>query len=199
MGLTLAQFALTTGASNSDAAKYHEFALEAMDRFHIAGPEQIAAFCATLGIESMHLTKMEEDLYYKDPERLAKIFRSRFDLDGDKVISPEEIAAAAPYCRNPKGLSMRLYNGFHGRGGIQLTWEKNYKLHGDRLGFDYVSKPDLLIQPQHAMLSAGSYWDLNDCNSVAGDMRAVTLKVNGPALMHLKERTALYKKALTHL
>jgi putative chitinase len=129
---------------------------------------------------------MEEGLYYRDAERLRKIFPSKFPT----------IESARPYCRMPKELSMKLYNGFHGRGGIQLTWEENYRTHGKKLGYDYVGSPNMLLLPKHAMLVSGSYWDSRDCNDVADDMDEVTLRVNGKARMHLAERIAYRNKAL---
>lgn len=187
MEITLEQFALATGATEENAQTYHEACLAAMARFEIdQTAERVSAFLATLSIESARLTTMEENLYYRDPARLSKIFPSKFRTAAD----------AEPYVRNPAALSMKLYNGFHGRGGIQLTWEKNYRIHGDRLGFDYVSNPTWLLAPDHAMLSAGSYWDLNKCNDVADDMDEVTLRVNGRARMHLAERIAQRDTAL---
>lgn len=194
--IKLAQFAVSTGSTETVAAVYHEHALAAMERFQIQEPPQIAAFCATLGIESAYLTQMEEGLYYKDAKRLCMLFRRVFDLDKDKVIDPEEIAYAEQFVRKPEKLSQVLYAGYHGRGGIQLTWEKNYRLHGDKLGFNYVLNPKMLTEPMHAMLSAASYIDEVKGNSVADNMDEYTLRVNGPARLHLAERIALRNKAL---
>jgi putative chitinase len=136
----------------------------------------------------MKLSKVEEGLYYKDPERLAKIYPRAFD----------NAAEAAPYARNPDGLGQLLYQGYWGRGLLQITWEKNYKAAGLALGFDYLSEPDLLLEPEHAALTAGWFWDANSCNVAAdrGDMRAVTRIVNGPALMHLQDRIEQFEKNL---
>lgn len=183
---TLEQFQLATGSDETRAAMYYEAFLETIERFKIETVEQRSAFCATISIESDRLTQMEENLYYRDASRLAKIFPRAFPTE----------ESARPYCRMPKELSLKLYNGYHGRGGFQLTWEKNYRLHGDRLGFDYVGDPSLLVTPRHAILSAGSFWDLNGCNEVAHDMGQVTRKVNGPARLHLAERIAQNNVAL---
>jgi putative chitinase len=181
MEITLEQFEISTGATRENAEKYYDHALAAMDRFQISeDAERICAYLATLSIESARLTTMEESLYYRDPFRLAKIFPSKFKTS----------AEAVPFCRNPQALSMKLYNGFHGRGGIQLTWEKNYAFHGEKLGFNYRDNPDWLLTPDHAMLVSASYWDSARCNDVAYDMDEVTLRVNGRARMHLAERIA---------
>lgn len=197
MDITVEQFALATGATVENAAKYHEAALEAMDRYRISEtPVQIAAFCGTVGIECTHLTRFEEDLYYRDAERLAKLFKRAFDENHDGTVSFEEITKARAYCKMPQALSEKLYGGYHGRGAIQLTWQKNYKVHGDRIGLDYVTNPEWVCRPLDAFLTAGSFWDLNGCNAVAHDMDEVTLRVNGPRRLALAERIALRNKAL---
>lgn len=196
MELTLDQFATATGATDDNAAKYFDAAVAAMDRFKIAEPAAAAAFLANVSVETMKLTKMEEDLHYRDPERLARLFLRVFDEDHNRVISPEEIAVAAQYVNNPHALSMKLYNGFHGRGGAQLTWEGNYKLHGDKLGVDYVGEPALLLTPEHAMLSAASFWDTIRGNAFADDMDTIVARWNGPRRLQFAERLAMRDIAL---
>jgi putative chitinase len=142
---------------------------------------------ATISIESAKLSKTVEGLYYKDPIRLASIFPRTF----------KNAAEAVPYTRNPEALGKLLYEGdYWGRGLIQLSWLKNYKAAGDALGFDYATNPELVAEPKHAALTAGWYWDHANCNASAdiADMRGVTQRVNGPALMHLAERMTQYVK-----
>lgn len=177
-----------TEASMKDAIRFAEPITLAMDAFEINNQRRQAAFLATVSVETQRLSKMEEGLYYKDPARLVLIYPRAF----------KTVAEAAPYARNPDALSQLLYNGYHGRGGIMLTWEKNYKAASDALAFDYVDHPEMLLEPEHATLTAAWFWKTNGCNEAAdkGDMRAVTRIVNGPALLHLAERTELYNKAL---
>jgi len=172
----------------ANAIRYAQPLTDTMEQFSINNPRRQSAFLATISVESMKLSKVEEGLYYKDPERLAKIYPRAFD----------NASEAAPYARNPDGLSQLLYQGYHGRGCIQLTWEKNYKAAGEALGFDYLGQPDLLLEPEHAALTAGWFWFTNGCNPPAdrGDMKAVTRIVNGPALMHLAERVDQFEKNL---
>lgn len=177
-----------TDAQMKDAIRFAEPITLAMEAFEINTPKRQAAFLATVSVESMRLSKVEEGLYYKDPERLAKIFPRAF----------KSVAGAVPYAKNPDALSQLLYGGYHGRGILQLTWEKNYKAASDALAFDYVDNPDLLLEPEHATLTAAWFWKTNGCNEAAdrGDMKAVTRIVNGPALMHLEERQDMYERAL---
>lgn len=196
MDLTLDQFAKACGAQPKVAALYFDHAITTMARYKVETPAQVAAYCATMSIETARLTAMEESLYYKDAERLARLYRRVFDLDEDGQIEPDEIRAALPYTRNPKGLSMQLYRGYHGRGGCMLTWEKNYAHHGNLLGLPLLTKPAMLLEPEYAMLIMGSFWDDIRANSVADDMSEVTRRVNGPRRLHLTERIAQQKVAL---
>lgn len=178
--------ALCTGAQIDRARLFLEPVAATLHRFQITTVRQRAAFLATVAIESQNLAKTEESLYYKDPARLLKIYPRVF----------KTLADAAPYARNPDALGELLYQGYWGRGLIQLTGRKNYTLASDSLGYDYLHQPELVAQPMHAALTAGWYWDTTNCNAPAeaGDMRGVTLRVNGPALMHLAERTEQYLK-----
>lgn len=43
------------------------------------------------------------------------------------------------------------YYPYYGRGFVQLTWERNYKLASDKLGVNFVSNPDLVMRPDYAV------------------------------------------------
>lgn len=186
--MTFDELALATGADTADAIRYAEPLSAAMALFDITGTSNRAAFLATLAVESGHLRKVEEDLYYKDAARLANIYKRAF----------KSAAEAAPYTRNSKKLSQLLYGGYHGRGLIQLTWLDNYVACGTALGRDFVSDPNVVCEPTNAALSAAWFWSHNNCRKPAenGDMTGVTRIVNGPALMHLAERKAQYDVAM---
>lgn len=191
MQLSEQQISMATGALPNNSAIYAPFLNAAMSQFGIASPRRIAAFLATVAVESGALRLIEESLYYKDAHRLASIYPRAFrDTD-----------AAEAYIKNPRALSTLLYEGFHGRGLIQLTWRKNYSDAAVALGYPYVDQPELLLQPRHAALTAAWFWSANGCNEAAdrGDMREVTRLVNGSAQMHLEERTSLYDKAIAWL
>ena len=177
-----------TGATQANAVKYIDVLNAAMERFKINTPKRIAAFLATVAIESDRLSAVEEGLYYSSAERLASIFKRAF-RDADQAL---------PYAKNPKALSVKLYQGCHGRGLIQLTWEANYRKCGDALGVDFVANPSLLTTPKYAALSAAWFWKTHGCNEAAdmGDMTKITAIVNGPAKLHLAERKAQYIMAL---
>lgn len=173
-------------ASIANTDKFYDALIVAMTRYEINTPKRIAAFLATIEVESAKLTATEESLYYSSPDRLASIFKRAFK-------SPAE---ALPYIKNPKALSQKLYNGFHGRGLIQLTWEENYRKCGTALGVDFVANPALLSTPQYAALSAAWFWSIHNCNQWAdqSDMDHITLEVNGKAKLALQERIAEFKE-----
>lgn len=186
--ITLDQLRECTGAELEDAARYLEPLNKAMEWAEINTPRRIAAFLATIAVESGNLRAVEEGLHYRSAERLAKIFPRVFP----------DAESAAPCVANPAALSEKLYGGFHGRGLIQLTWERNYRACGQALGIDLVENPGLLTQATAAALSAAWFWKTNNCNAPAdaGDMDKVTRIVNGPAKLHLAERIQYYVKAL---
>lgn len=196
MDFSVEQLAVATGATEANAALYHPHLIEPMARFAIdENASRVAAFFATIGIESAHLSRVEEDLYYKDAERVARIYLRIFDKDHNRRITPEEIEAARPYTRNPKALSELLYQGYHGRSLGQITWLRNYRRATAALGHDYVANPNLMKEPDHAALVACWFFADAGCNAPAddGDMEEVTLRVNGPAKLHLADRTALFE------
>ena len=184
MKLTASQLAQYTQSTLAHAERYVEHLNAAMTRYEITTPKRVAAFMATISVESARLSAVEEGLYYKSAERLCNIYPRAFR-------SPRD---AQPYVRNPRALSQLLYNGYHGRGLIQLTWLANYIKARDDLGFDYVSNPALVCEPKHATLTSAWYWDDARCNEAAdrGDMGEVTERVNGPRRMHLVERVTLF-------
>lgn len=175
-----------TDSKPQDAQKYLVHLNAGMDRFNIHSHIQISSFLATVQIESARLSTCEESLYYTSAERLAKIYPRLFKTAKD----------AEPYVRNHNGLSQGLYDGYHGRGLIQLTWKRNYEACSKGLGVDFVKYPALLLTPEYAALSACWFWDTNGCNEVADDMERVTEIVNGKAKMHLAERMDAFAKNL---
>ena len=179
-------FARLTAASLPDADRYWYPMTDAMKEFGIETKEQECSFLAQISVESQGLSTFEEGLYYRDAARLARIFPRSFTT----------ARSAEPYVKNPKALAKLLYNGYYGRGPIQLTWERNYAKYGDLLGVDLVGDPDLLLDPVVGSRAAACYWDQNGCNDVADDVKEVTKRINGPALMHLDRREDQYIRNL---
>ena len=157
-------------------------------------------FLAMVAHESDNLQRLEENLNYR-ASRLMEVWPRRFP----------DIATAEKYARNPEALANYVYANrmenrdeasgdgwkYRGRGPIQITGARNYRLFSEDTNTDYEGYPDTLTTPLHGSLSAGWYWWKANCNPIAqvGDVRAVTVAINGGTI-GLAERTALYDKAL---
>ncbi|KAB0494029.1 glycoside hydrolase family 19 protein [Pseudomonas vancouverensis] len=167
----------------------------AMARFDITSPVRQAAFLAQVGHESVSLTKLSESLYYKDPERVALLFKYGFDLNKNGRVDPAEVEFAKGYLRNSEKLANRVYGGrygngpeasgdgykYRGRGLIGITFSDNYRLCGKALGLPLLDRPELLEQPEHAAMSAAWYWWDRGLNELAdvGQFDRITRVVNG--------------------
>jgi putative chitinase len=157
------------------------------ERFYInATPRRLRYFVAQMAFETQDFTKFEEDLNYKDPVRIAQIFKSGFDANKNGVADPAEIEFAKGFIRQPQKLANRAYanrfgNGdeasgdgwrYRGSGGMHTTFKANFlkasmALYGDdRL----VRNPDALRDTSNydvIFLSAGQFWKDNACNELA--------------------------------
>ncbi len=49
-----------------------------------------------------------------------------------------------------KYLRSKRYWPYIGRGYVQLTWESNYKVFGERIGIDLIANPELANEPENA-------------------------------------------------
>ena len=77
-----------------------------------------------------------------------------------------------------------VYDGYKGRGLVQLTWKKNYENYGKAVKHDFTGDNRVdLEKPEWATDSAGWYWtthgkDLDDF-ATKNDLLAITALVNG--------------------
>lgn len=177
----------------------------------IGKPARIACFVAQCIHESTGFSELEENLYYRDAERVARLFLTAFDTNRDRIISPSEIEAARPYTRNPVALANRAYANrygnrdeasgdgwrYRGRGLIGTTFLDNYRAAGLAIGRPYVSEPDLLSCPPDACFTAAYYFASRGCNAMAdaGNVDAITKAIN-PGMAGAKERRDLTVQAM---
>ena len=70
---------------------------------------------------------------------------------------------------------------FKGRGLLDTTGRWNYGELAKLTGLDCVVHPELLEEPENAMLAAGCFWVERKCNEAAdaSDIKLVTIRVNG--------------------
>lgn len=83
---------------------------------------------------------------------------------------------------------------FKGRGLIQITGRSNYTRLSKDMGIDFVATPDLLSTPQYAVQSACWYWQKNNLNRYANDIRKCTKAING-GYNGLEERKMFWERA----
>ena len=186
------------------------------DRFEINTDKRIAAFLAQTAHESGGYTMLEENLNYS-AETMAVVWPNRFAEKGPdgKYIKengknkPNKFALALH--RKPEMIanvvySARMGNGtiesgegwkYRGRGLKQLTGKDNYTRCGKAIGIDLVDRPELLLAPEYAALSAGWFWEANKLGAFADndDFVGMTKKINGGTI-GLADREARYKAVL---
>lgn len=210
---------LLVAAKVKDPGKWLEAVVEACTRFQINTPKRIAAFLAQTAHESGGYTMLEENLNYS-ADTMAVVWPNRFaEMGPDKKPvkengknKPNKFALALH--RKPEMIanvvySNRMGNGtiesgegwlYKGRGLKQLTGKDNYTRCGKSLGIDLVERPELLLTPQYAALSAGWFWDSNRLGDFADrdDFVGMTKKINGGTI-GLADREARYKAVLSVL
>ncbi|HEJ2200336.1 TPA: glycoside hydrolase family 19 protein, partial [Pseudomonas aeruginosa] len=143
-----------------------------MTRFGITSPVRAAAFLAQVGHESSQLTRLVENLNYS-AQGLAATWPSRYvGADGQPNALAQRLA------RNPRAIANNAYasrngNGdeasgdgwrYRGRGLLQITGRANYRAAGAGLGQPLEQEPELLEQPEWAVISAAWWWASHDLN-----------------------------------
>lgn len=151
--------------------KYGVCLADQMQVYEINTPERIACFLSHVWVETAGMTKFEEDLWYTSPNRLLKVFHSKFGAS---------LSLANQYIKNPEKLANFVYsnrngNGnessgdgwkFRGRGLFQHTFKDNYDRIGQVIGLDLVSNPDWLLEPYVSIKATCLYWDRGGYNKL---------------------------------
>ena len=160
-----------------------------------------AAFIGQCQHESNNFRTLEENLHYS-ADGLMRTWPSRFP----------SADVAEQYANNPEKIANKVYAGrmgnteegdgwkFHGRGLIQLTGRENYDNCGKGIGAVLADKPQLLVEPYYACMSAGWFWNKKGLNALADikDWDTITKRING-GLIDLDDRKAKIAKALSVL
>lgn len=167
--------------SKKDLADYCQPLTDAMAEFGISTPQQQAAFLATISHETL-------DLLYKK------------ELASGEAYDTGKLAANLGNTPEKDGDGQK----YKGRGPIQTTGAKNYKLADIALKLDLVNHPELLEIPINGCRASAFFWTSNGINKVADDFRATQVKVNGTDKIidgvrypkHWPERQACYSRIL---
>lgn len=189
------------GATLDDIGKYLDGINKAMIFYEINTRSRVCMFLAHLLWETTALSKMRENLNYS-AKGLMETFSSHF----------ANIAEAGAYERKPEMIANRVYasrygNGpessgdgwkYRGGGGFHATFRDMYNLLSKEFSLDLIGKPELIIQPDIAMMSAGFIWKQKSMNAFAdtGDLNRSCKALNG-GFNGLAERKGLYEKCLT--
>jgi putative chitinase len=208
---------VAAGVKRDVAQRWLPHVQNALDRFGIDTPRQVAAWLAQTAHESGGFVMLTENLNYS-ADTMAVVWPSRFaELGPDK--KPKKDAKgkniankfALALHRKPEMIANVVYanrmaNGptesgdgwrYRGRGLKQLTGKDNYTRCGKGLGLDLVANPDLLLEPEGAALSAAWFWSINKCGPLADadDFVGLTKKINGGTI-GLEDRQRRYKAVL---
>jgi putative chitinase len=183
MNLTTNIIAAGCGATQLRASQWLQPIQAACDRYQIDAPLDVAAFLATIGVESVYLGYTKE-IWGPTQAQIAY----------------EPPAKKATELGNTQAGDGRL---FCGRGLIQITGRRNYTLAAVGLDLDLIHHPELLEQSEHAAMSAAWYWFNRKLSALAlaGNFLGVSRAVNvGSATskampLHYSERLALYVAA----
>lgn len=174
---------------------------EALEKADVYTNRRIRHFLAQAMEETGALRGLVESTNYRDPVRLDQLFLNVQGVDHARRLiaaGPEAIGNTIYANKNGNG-GVPSGDGFRyrGRGFLQVTGRANYRRIGALVGMPLEDDPDLLGQPGPAAQAAAAFWKARAINAPADadDVSAVTFLVNGPARLHLAERTAWLVKA----
>jgi predicted chitinase len=201
------------GISTEQAELYAPLMTTSFAKYEIDNCLRISHFLGQIGVETQMLTKLREGFYYKDGDRLWKIYYTQLNLGLSKRFPSYTEAQRKQYTkdhlvRNEDELAKTLFPSdfdgmdYRGRGLIHLTHEGTYKSYKDYSGNDVVSNPKLLeSSPSLAVDSACWFWSkFAKINTLADsdNLSALTYKVN-TARLDMAKRGVIQKNALDYL
>lgn len=209
MKLTTNQLAAALGCSIAHANAWLTPLNEAIDRFGINTPSEIASFLAQVGHESGGFARLRENLNYS-ANGLAATWPHRYrDKNTRRPNKKARALNRKPMAIANDAYANRMGNGsvesgdgwkYRGRGLIQISGKANYQKCGEYLGIDLINNPDLLAQMKYAVLSAGWFWHVNMLDRLDDDLSvlAETKRING-GTNGLKDREKRMRMAVRAL
>lgn len=203
MTITLAQL-IATGITPAVARAFLPHLAAAFDRFDISTPRRQAAFIGQCSHESSAFTRLEENLYYNDPTRIAKMFSALRQVEQARayVGKPRAMANVVYAGRNGNG-NVESGDGwtYRGRGLIQITGRGNYRSAAAGTRLPCEAQPDLVAEHAGAALTAGWYWNTHGLNALADlwQIDGITRGINGAAMAGSADRVERCNRALDAL
>jgi putative chitinase len=189
-------------SKNKNSQEWFDGLYEQLPKFGIVTPARVAGFISQCQHESADFTILTENLNY-GAKGLMSIFKKYY----------QDEALAKAHERKPQLIANRVYSGrmgngpessgdgwkFRGRGLVQLTGRSNYtQCSRDLFGDDcLVDDPDLLLNPEWAILSACWFWHKNKLNDICdrGDVVLLSKRINGGTI-GLADRIHHWNKCL---
>lgn len=193
-----------TAKGKSKCGQYVDALNQYMPLYGIDSPLRAAAFIAQIAHESGDFTSTSENLNYS-ADGLANTWRTRYaekgpdqnylavTVNGRERFKPNALALRLH--RNDELIANNVYanrmgNGdessgdgwlYRGRGLKQLTGKSNYAACAKAIGLPLLEQPNLLEQPEGAVLSACWFWESNRLNRFADtkDLKGLTKSING--------------------
>jgi putative chitinase len=203
------QLQAATGCTKARADLFLPFLQGAMKAYEITSPRRVAGFLSQIAHESGRLEVLEENLNYS-ADALIKMFGRHRISEADA----RKFGRAPGQKAQPENIANLIYGGewgrknlgnfvwcdgwrFRGRGLKQLTGRSNYDRCGEAIGEDLLNRPDRLLLPVNAALSAGWFWQSHGLNALAdrADVPGMTKVING-GVNGLPERIALFNTAM---
>lgn len=176
-------------------------------------PLRLAHFWAQCYHES-GLVPRRENLNYSY-DRLIQIFKRKFDLNKDKVLSEQELKKVKEIARNPQKAGNFIYANVNGngneasgdgwkyRGGglIQITAKNNYAALSKATKVNFLQNPDLILEEANSLVAALWFWNVNNLNKYADrdDLDAVSDIINIGKLTALKGDANGFEDRRKHL
>lgn len=203
-------FRKAAGLFSALAERWHPHITAAMQEFGITKPDDQAMFIAQVGHESAGFTQLVESFNYSvaglaNFVKAGRLTQGQANALGRRAGEPSlplerqrAIANLVYSRRNGNHGPMDGWN-YRGRGLIQITGLENYSACGNGIRADLVSQPELLAQDAYAARSAAWFFAAKGCLKYTGDLRRVTLIINGGqnGMDDRRARYATAKKALS--
>ncbi len=184
--MTLAMQKLQERIGASTDGSFGPNTARAITKHFSLSAERSAHLLGQASHESGGFTRVCESLYYSSPDRIRKVWPTRF-----KTVSDAE-----PYARNPKALADKVYsnrmgNGenegsvFIGRGFLQLTGKDNYRSFAADMRLPEVMTDPSLIETDYAFETAYWFFEKNGLFKIADEgvdtdtIEKITKRVNG--------------------
>lgn len=209
--LTVANIQAGCGASLSAATAWLAPIQAACDAYQINTPLRLAAFLATIGVESEYLTATSENLNYSAQglaDTWPHLFAGPNALANSLAHNPQAIANTAYANENGNG-DVASGDGwkYRGQGLIELTGSANYALATVGTDLDLVNHPELLQVPENAALVSAWFWSNNNLNALADSRQFTAISkvvncgnANSPVTPNgMPERLTLYAAACASL